>query len=81
MLFLHCSATGTPTPTYGWTLDGQDIDMSPSEYSLLSNGTLRIQRVQLKDAGDYTCTASNLLGSPKSAVQTVTVHGKMHKLQ
>ena len=37
--------------------------------------------VQLKDAGDYFCTSKNLLGSPKSDVLTVTVHGKVHKLE
>jgi hemicentin len=73
VLFLHCSATGTPLPTYTWTLDGQEINTAFG-YSLFSNGTLKIERIKLEDAGDYVCMASNFLGSPASSAQIVTVY-------
>ena len=75
-LALHCSATGTPTPTYSWIHDSQSVDISRSGYFLWPNGTLVVGNVGLEDAGDYVCTASNLLYSDMADVQTVTVHGE-----
>ena len=42
-----------------------------------SDGTLRIERVQLSDAGNYECEAINGLGSTK-ALARLEVKGKGH---
>lgn len=45
-----------------------------------SDGTLRIERVQLGDAGQYECEAINGLGSAK-ALSRLDVKGKCHSLK
>lgn len=52
-------ATGTPTPSYQWQKDGQNITATGS------NGpTLSIPGAQASNAGTYTCIVSNGVGSP-----------------
>lgn len=45
-----------------------------------SDGTLRIERVQLGDAGQYECEAINGLGSAM-ALSRLDVKGKGHSLK
>lgn len=47
-----------------------------SHFVQYSNGSLRINSVQLADAGMYTCTASNMHGSVSADVQ-FEVRGEM----
>lgn len=49
-------------------------------FSVGSDGTLRIERVQLGDAGQYECEAINGLGSAK-ALSRLDVKGKGHSLK
>ncbi|XP_068590124.1 matrix-remodeling-associated protein 5-like [Cebidichthys violaceus] len=62
-LQLHCSVTGNPSPIIVWrTPNRKLVDMHFSFDRRLkahTNGTLSIQRVTEKDAGDYLCIARN----------------------
>ena len=60
------AATGSPAPTFQWQLNGIDIlDAINPNYDILS--------AQISDAGDYTVTASSLVGSAVSQIATLTV--------
>ncbi|XP_078326436.1 roundabout homolog 2-like isoform X7 [Crassostrea virginica] len=72
---MHCSVTGIPQPTIIWSRtsnkpSGEKTLLFPNtpmgRFSVGSDGTLRIERVQLSDAGNYECEAINGLGSTKA---------------
>lgn len=49
--------------------------MTSDEYvTVRSDGSLHVERVQLNDAGDYTCLAENAVGATNHTT-TVHVHG------
>ncbi|XP_038601048.1 LOW QUALITY PROTEIN: hemicentin-2 [Tachyglossus aculeatus] len=60
LLELVCDAMGIPTPNVTWQKDGQSL---PRPENVLRNGrVLRIEGVQVEDAGLYTCLAVNPAG-------------------
>ncbi|KAM6955334.1 matrix-remodeling-associated protein 5-like [Lycodopsis pacificus] len=63
LLQLHCSVTGNPSPIIVWrTPNRKLVDMHFSfdrRLKVNTNGTLSVQRVTEKDAGDYLCIARN----------------------
>ena len=52
-------------------------NFAEGRYSVASDGTLRIDRVQLTDSGKYECEALSGLGSAK-ATAVLEVKGKGH---
>ena len=60
-------ATGTPAPAYQWYQNGVAINGANSASLTLTN-------VQMTDAGDYTVTVSNSVGSVTSNKATLTVN-------
>ncbi|XP_078407396.1 LOW QUALITY PROTEIN: hemicentin-1-like [Cetorhinus maximus] len=59
-LELLCTAVGVPVPQISWMKDGVPLD---GVGSVLSDGeVLRIESVQVEDAGLYTCLATNPAG-------------------
>lgn len=60
-------ATGTPNPTYQWNKNGSAI-------SGATGTTLSITNAQTTDAGTYTVTVTNSLGSVTSEGATLTVN-------
>nr|XP_005996512.1 PREDICTED: immunoglobulin superfamily member 10 isoform X2 [Latimeria chalumnae] len=65
-LLLNCSATGEPKPTIIWRLPSKAIvdqwHRIGNRILVLLNGTLSIESVTEKDAGDYLCVARNRIG-------------------
>uniref|UniRef100_A0A8C4EZI9 Ig-like domain-containing protein n=1 Tax=Dicentrarchus labrax TaxID=13489 RepID=A0A8C4EZI9_DICLA len=63
VLQLHCSVTGNPSPIIIWRTPSRKlVDMHFSfdrRLKVYPNGTLSIQAVTEKDAGDYLCIARN----------------------
>ncbi|XP_046779309.1 hemicentin-1 isoform X23 [Gallus gallus] len=59
---IGCAATGMPSPQINWLKNGLPLSVS-SRIRLLSAGQiLRLVRVQISDAGVYTCVASSRAG-------------------
>ncbi|XP_053169135.1 immunoglobulin superfamily member 10 isoform X2 [Hemicordylus capensis] len=65
-LFLNCSATGEPKPRIIWRLPSKAVvdqwHRMGSRIHVHPNGTLVIETVTEKDAGDYICVARNKMG-------------------
>jgi hypothetical protein len=61
------AATGTPTPTYQWRLDGVAISGATS-------ATYTVSSAQPANAGNYTCVVTNPAGSVTSNAVTLTVN-------
>ena len=82
-LFVQCQVGGVPVPTVTWSKDGSDlVDNSPS-LRIITVGTNQdnISRVEVgsarqTDAGMYTCTATNVVGSA-SMVFLLDVNGEL----
>ncbi|KAM9514771.1 junctional adhesion molecule A, partial [Guaruba guarouba] len=72
---LRCTETdGSPPPTFRWYKDGMLLPTDPksspsfrnSSYSLdTATGELVFQPLSSSDSGDYSCEASNNVGSPQ----------------
>ncbi|XP_061817410.1 neuronal cell adhesion molecule a isoform X4 [Nerophis lumbriciformis] len=70
-LELECIAEGLPTPDMSWQKDGGELPTSRVSF-LNYKKTLKISDVGEADAGDYTCTATNRLGTADHIIK-VTV--------
>ncbi|XP_048254248.1 roundabout homolog 2-like isoform X2 [Haliotis rufescens] len=62
---LKCQAIGDPEPTVTWKK--QDGRISYGRARQLNDGTLRIEKVQAEDDGQYICVAENLAGTVEAA--------------
>ncbi|KAM7540224.1 hypothetical protein Aperf_G00000022193 [Anoplocephala perfoliata] len=54
-----CRVSGEPLPTLTWRRDPPIPAISTTRSVLLADGSLKLINVQLEDAGDYICQASN----------------------
>ncbi|KAM9846169.1 neuronal cell adhesion molecule a [Aulostomus maculatus] len=70
-LQLECIAEGLPTPDISWQKDGGDLSDSRVTFYNFQK-TLKISDVNESDAGNYTCKASNKLGTAHHTIM-VTV--------
>ncbi|XP_076197642.1 immunoglobulin superfamily member 10 isoform X2 [Aptenodytes patagonicus] len=65
-LLLNCTATGEPKPRIIWRLPSKAVvdqwHRMGSRIHVYPNGSLVIQAVTEKDAGDYLCVARNKIG-------------------
>lgn len=64
---------GRPTPEMSWQKDGGELPSSRVSF-LNYKKTLKIVDVGEADAGDYTCAATNRLGTAHHVIK-VTVKG------
>ena len=69
---LTCQADGHPPPTFSWKFNGNVVNGA-------QQNTLVLTSVEVKDAGNYTCVASNSLGS-KEVTRVVNVLCKLDHL-
>lgn len=67
-----CRVTGDPLPTLIWRRDPPVPAISTTRATLLADGSLKIINIQLEDAGDYVCQASND-GGVVEAVARLTI--------
>ncbi|EFN64027.1 Myosin light chain kinase, smooth muscle [Camponotus floridanus] len=73
-LQLECRIRGTPSVTPTWYRNGRPLERSAriKRYFDGTTAKIEISKVKASDAGEYTCVATNVLGSTKSSCQ-VTV--------
>jgi len=68
---LECEANGYPDPKISWRR--QDGKLLPSGEETIMSGKLTINNVQSNNGGQYICTASNDVGTPKERVLNLVV--------
>lgn len=56
-----CVVQGNPRPHIAWLLNSEKI-LLDDRVSLQHNGTIFIENIQTRDAGQYTCQAENING-------------------
>ncbi|XP_071646927.1 uncharacterized protein [Temnothorax longispinosus] len=73
-LQLECRIKGTPSVTSTWYRNGRPLERSSRIKRYFDGTTARIEisKVKASDAGEYTCVATNILGSLRNSCQ-VTV--------
>uniref|UniRef100_A0A3Q3L4X2 Uncharacterized protein n=1 Tax=Mastacembelus armatus TaxID=205130 RepID=A0A3Q3L4X2_9TELE len=62
-LELECSAVGVPPPTLSWLKDGRPLE--GTDLVQQDGQFIRISKVQVEDAGLYTCLAGSLAGEDR----------------
>lgn len=70
-LRLHCNASGDPKPMITWSKDGTPLLQNSS-----SSAVLQIPNLRQRDAGTYTCTATNKAGSASHSMVVRVVRYK-----
>ena len=65
---LVCQATGQPPPTVTWR---KAVGHMSNERSRVLNGKLEITSVTKTDAGDYICSAKNILYKDSAHTQVM----------
>ncbi|XP_054905926.1 palladin isoform X3 [Poeciliopsis prolifica] len=79
---MDCKVSGLPTPDLIWQLNGHTIRPDPSHKMLVrENGvhSLVIEPVTSRDAGIYTCIASNRAGQNSFNLELIVAAKEMHK--
>ncbi|KAI5614770.1 hemicentin-1 isoform X1 [Silurus asotus] len=66
---MECTVTGIPQPEVLWYKGDRQVKMSIFVSVDPISGTLRIQRVESADAGDYACVAVNLAGTAQAKIR------------
>uniref|UniRef100_A0A8C5LUU6 receptor protein-tyrosine kinase n=1 Tax=Leptobrachium leishanense TaxID=445787 RepID=A0A8C5LUU6_9ANUR len=62
---LPCNTLGNPKPSVSW-IKGENTVKENARIAILESGSLRIQKVQREDVGQYRCVAKNSLGTAYS---------------
>ncbi|XP_043993455.1 inactive tyrosine-protein kinase 7 isoform X1 [Gambusia affinis] len=70
--YLHCHAQANPQPEVSWFRNGMEIIPEDSRFKLFSNGTLRINNVEVYDSQMYGCE-TRTIGGRLSGQARVTV--------
>lgn len=69
---LECSPEAAPLPDFVWRKNGIRIG-GVGRTEVLRSGTLVITSVSREDAGNYTCTATNVYGSSSSSGRLIVL--------
>ena len=75
----YCPAGGNPRPRMEWRFKGTKLQ-SGSKYWIKDDGELNIKHLNYSDAGQYTCVATNILGSHQAS-GNLTVRGENINIQ
>ncbi|XP_077000555.1 palladin isoform X1 [Tamandua tetradactyla] len=79
---MDCKVSGLPTPDLSWQLDGKPIRPDSAHKMLVrENGvhSLIIEPVTSRDAGIYTCIATNRAGQNTFSLELVVAAKEAHK--
>ncbi|XP_012930634.1 palladin isoform X2 [Heterocephalus glaber] len=79
---MDCKVSGLPTPDLSWQLDGKPIRPDSAHKMLVrENGvhSLIIEPVMSRDAGIYTCIATNRAGQNSFSLELVVAAKEAHK--
>uniref|UniRef100_A0A8C6S880 Protogenin homolog b (Gallus gallus) n=1 Tax=Neogobius melanostomus TaxID=47308 RepID=A0A8C6S880_9GOBI len=69
-----CAVASNPPATITWELNQSTLPLSTDRITVLPNGVLQIHNVQLEDAGQYRCVATNIGSRLRSKEAMLTVN-------
>ncbi|KAM9854792.1 protogenin B-like [Aulostomus maculatus] len=69
-----CAVASSPPATITWELNQSTLPLQTDRITVLPNGVLQIYNVQLEDAGQYRCVATNIGSRLKSREGALTVN-------
>ncbi|XP_040893949.1 protogenin B-like [Toxotes jaculatrix] len=69
-----CAVTSSPAATITWELNQSTLPLQTERITVLPNGVLQIHNVQVEDAGQYRCVATNIGSRLKSREALLTVN-------
>ncbi|XP_051236606.1 protogenin B-like isoform X2 [Dicentrarchus labrax] len=69
-----CAVTSSPPATITWELNQSTLPLQTDRITVLPNGVLQIHNVQMEDAGQYRCVATNIGSRLKSRAAALTVN-------
>ncbi|KAG7245479.1 hypothetical protein INR49_010930 [Caranx melampygus] len=69
-----CAVTSSPPATITWEHNQSTLPLQTDRITVLPNGVLQIHNVQLEDAGQYRCVATNIGSRLKSRDAMLTVN-------
>ena len=79
---LECTASGNRAPTFTWTFNGTsnltELSQMPSSRYMVDSvrgHRLTVSTATYRDAGRYTCTATNEAGSESTSID-IEIQGK-----
>ncbi|XP_056137223.1 protogenin B-like [Lampris incognitus] len=68
-----CAVTSSPPASITWELNQSTLPLETERITVLPSGVLQIHNVQLEDAGQYRCVATNIGSRMKSREARLTV--------
>ncbi|OQR77240.1 protein turtleB-like [Tropilaelaps mercedesae] len=76
-VFFECDIRANPwVSDIGWRFEGKEVQSNTSAGVIVSNQSLVLQKVDLRNRGRYTCTATNIQGIGESNVVMLKVRCK-----
>ena len=75
----YCTAGGNPRPRVEWRFKGRKLQ-SGSKHWIKDDAELNIKHLNYSDVGQYTCVATNILGSHQAS-GNLTVRGEIVSVQ
>lgn len=76
---IACSARGFPPPSYSWMLGSSQLaEVGSERISVTASGLLYFREVVREDEGNYTCIATNSLGSDSETFSLVVEGRSSH---
>ena len=75
---VYCTVGGNPPPRVEWRFKGMKL-VPGAKYSIQDGGVLTIKHLNYSDAGQYTCVATNILGSSEAS-GNLSVRGERYKI-
>ena len=69
----YCTVGGNPSPRIEWRFKGRKLALGAKQS--IKDGRLTIKHLNYSDAGQYTCVATNILGSSEAS-GNLSVRGK-----
>uniref|UniRef100_A0A3Q1F011 Protogenin homolog b (Gallus gallus) n=1 Tax=Acanthochromis polyacanthus TaxID=80966 RepID=A0A3Q1F011_9TELE len=69
-----CAVTSSPPASITWEFNQNTLPLQTDRITVLPNGVLHIHNVQLEDAGQYRCVATNIGSRLQSREATLTVN-------